>query len=762
MERRKTGFPGPQPQRHAGYGAQVRRQVDESVRLQRQNLPEQFVDPSLILRVQMRGMLLEDDWEALGLTLLSSDDDRNIILFSSAGDLTDFLHRLEAYDGPIPAGQRGRRYEGFVTRIEQVGMLAPRDRLGVRIKEAGFTEPGDLQVGDEYTVDVELWDFGPRPLRERKVEEIETFLVNQEAQVFDVYIGPSVTLLRVRALGRALRPLLSVPEVANIDLPPAPDIEASELVLMEMGDAPRLLAPEDDAPVIGVLDSGLNEHPFLAEAVVARLAFPEELGTADVLGHGTRVGGVALFGDLRDRRAEEALRPVGRIISAKIVQDDGNFFERQTLPRQMREAITNMCEEYDCRIFVVSLGDVNAQYGRNRVGPWAATLDELVRELDILVFVSAGNRDSPRSGETVEEAITGYPGYLLETNNHLCEPAGGCNVVTVGSLANGSGLGPHHGFDAHIQAITQEFEPSPFSRSGPGAGGIMKPDFVDIGGTLVFDAPSASLRSAPQIPEAGVITLSHDVARQLLTSSVGTSFAAPMLANKAAELLRLFPDASANLIRALMVGAAATPAACDLRLVGMDDEDRARIRGNGIVDTLRAGYSDEHRVVLYTEDQLAINHFAIYSVPIPQEFQGNGRRTIRVSLAFDPPVRRTRAEYIGTKMNFRLLRGCPLEEVFQHFRSRTQDEGDPPNIPGRFRCNLTPGPNSRDGHTLQTASITYARETAQYGDEYYLVVRCAGGWAEPQEVSQNFALVVELEHQPAVQLYARLRQRIRA
>jgi len=113
-------------------------------------------------------------------------------------------------------------------------------------------------------------------------------------------------------------------------------------------------------------------------------------------------------------------------------------------------------------------------------------------------------------------------------------------------------------------------------------------------------------------------------------------------------------------------------------------------------------------------------------------------------------------------MNFRLLRGCPSADVFAHFRSRTTGEGDPPNIPGRFKCALEPGPDSRDGQTLQKASKTFVQDTTSYGDEYYLVVRCVGGWAEAQEVAQNFAVVVELEHQPAVQLYTRLRQRVRA
>ena len=567
-------------------------------------------------------------------------------------------------------------------------------------------------------------------------------------------------MMRVRAPGRVLQPLLAVPEVAFIDLPPEPDLEASDFVQMTLNDAPEILPPENGAPVIGVLDTGLNEHPFLDGIVVERTAFPAELGTADVKGHGTRVAGVALFGDLGDRLRNGRLQPAGRLLSAKVVQDDGKFYERRTLPRQIRESITHLHQTHNCGIFVISLGDVRARNEPGRVGPWAATLDELARELDVLIFVSAGNR-APRSGTSVEQAVTEYPGYLLEGANRLCEPAGASNVITVGALANGTGLGAQHEQDAHIQPITEAFEPSPFSRVGPGAGGIQKPDFVDIGGTLVFDAPSASLRSAPDIPEAGVITLNHEFTRQLLTSGRGTSFSAPMLANKAAELLRLFPEASANLIRALLAGASSVPEPCARLLAGIDAADRARICGYGMVDVLRAAYSDDHRVVLYAEDRLEINHFAVYRVPVPTEFQGNGRRTIRVSLAFDPPVRRTRAEYIGTKMNLRLLRGCPATEVFSHFRARKAEEGDPTGIANRFNCLLEPGPRTRDGQTLQAAAKTYTQDTGVYGDEYFLVVRCVGGWAEPQEVAQNFAVVVELEHQPAIKLYARLSQRVR-
>ena len=48
------------------------------------------------------------------------------------------------------------------------------------------------------------------------------------------------------------------------------------------------------------------------------------------------------------------------------------------------------------------------------IGPWAATLDELVAELDVVIIVSAGNRDGIRIGNRIEQAVTEYPGYLME------------------------------------------------------------------------------------------------------------------------------------------------------------------------------------------------------------------------------------------------------------------------------------------------------------------------------------------------------------
>ena len=766
IARRKTSGGGAPPKRGAGHGGFLRTETQAAVAEQQAAKPAAFVDPSLLLRVRVDGHIAETEWERLGLSVVSSDADRTVLLFSSTGDVSEFMERLGKFDAP-PANpdQKNPNYSGLVGRIDGIGGLAPRDRLGPKIKAEGFTEAEDLQDDVSYVVDIELWEFGTRPRREAKAEEIEHFLIAQGGAVYDTYVGPSITVMRVEAMGRGLRPLLGVPEIAIIDLPPKPDLVAQPMVALDAGEVPPVLEPAEGAPVIGILDSGVNDHPLLNGLIIGRHLGEGIVDAADVWGHGTSVAGTALFGDLRDAISAGALEPVGRLAVAKVVGDNGRFPERRTVPHVMDTAIRTLHADQGCRLFVLSLGDTNANLPQGRVGPWAATLDALARELDVLIVVSAGNRGRPRPfrSATSEELVTVYPTYLLEPENRLAEPAGAANVVTVGAVAGGTGLDARHAQDANVRPITHEWgEPSPFTRAGPGAGGTRKPDVVDLGGTVVFDAPSITLAGAPHLPAAGVITLNHRYTEQFFTAAGGTSFAAPLLIHKAARLLRRMPKASANLLRALLVSAARSPDAFERRLGAMTAAERVSIGGNGVVDPIRAAYSDDHRVVLYAEDALEMDQIAVYRLPIPPEFRTGGARTIRVSLAYDPPVRRTRNDYLGTKMDFRLLRGIDEAELFEHFRDRDKkSEGAAPAVPDKFMCKLQPGSDERAGNTLQTASVTFKRDTGEYGEVYYLVVRCLSHWAVDQVLDQRFAVVVELEHRPEIRIYNLLRERVR-
>jgi hypothetical protein len=213
LERRKHGGGGPPPPRDLRrHSAKIRTDLDAAVETQRARRKPEFIDPSLILRVQMTGALLEDKWEQLGLTALSSDADRTLVLFASSDEMLEFRLRLDAYQRGPPPGQKTAPYNAFVGTIESIGTVEPRDRIGIRFREEGFADPVDFENRRVFLIDLELWDIGDRRSRERKLDEIVAYIEARGGEVFDRYIGPSITLARVRLEGALLQTLLTVEE----------------------------------------------------------------------------------------------------------------------------------------------------------------------------------------------------------------------------------------------------------------------------------------------------------------------------------------------------------------------------------------------------------------------------------------------------------------------------------------------------------------------------------------------------------------------
>ena len=229
-----------------------------------------------------------------------------------------------------------------------------------------------------------------------------------------------------------------------------------------------------------------------------------------------------------------------------------------------------------------------------------------------------------------------------------------------------------------------------------------------------------------------MFTLRADYLQGLLTSATGTSMAAPRIAYKAALLLRALPDASANLIRALLGLSAGHPPEAIQVLSTLGDNAVRHCLGYGVPNLSRALNFEEARVVMFADRQeLPLDQFALYRVPLPKDFQlTKGKRHIRVSLAFDPPVRHSRIEYLGLRVNYHLLRGMTSDAIVEHFRHRNKDEAPFEDLPSTAKCSLAPSRDVRGTSTLQCSTFKMARNIGGYGDEYYLAVfaRTSLGW----------------------------------
>ena len=759
LERKKSGgFPPTIERNHGKHGRSLGDQADKLVAKVRQRPAPEGINPSLILKVRAPGYTTEEDWHNCGFTVLEHKKNEAVIVFASDVELTQFKQRLGAYTaGPKP-GNVTAPHQGFFAAIDEIEERGAEDRVAETLAKIGIESVSDFDPNIEYLLDVELWrpdDEFVLVFIKRTIDVVEGL----GGESVNEYHGSTGLLLRIRGSGEVFRALCDLDEVEQIVLPPVPDEVAFFDINARIDTDAVINVPPDDAVCIGIVDSGINDgHPLLEHVVEAAFGVGD-LEASDEWGHGTKVAGIAAYGDLALRLEANEFAPRFRIASARVLNDAGAFQDKALAPQIIREAIEQLVDEYGCRIINMSLGDKNALTG-SRASLWAEELDKLVRERDLVIVVSAGNSDKSYLRETYEDTIADeFPGYLNDEQNRLCVPAGAINVVTVGALSRSNGIAEYE--DLFTQVVSEQNEPSPFTRTGPGLNGSFKPDFVDIGGTAIFDGGAQKLLTGEVKPSTGVLTLNHLPIKRPFASSSGTSMSAPLVAYKAGSILQRFPNASANLIRTLLALSAELPDACFDLFDKINMKPARQVIGHGVPDIERAIFSDTDRVILYYEGELEPNKFAVFEIPVPEAYQSiDGHRYLDVALAFDPPVRRSRRDYAGARMEFDIIRGLSEEDVVEGYRKLDTEEDQPPNFGKRHICEFEPRKMMRRSGTLQRGSFVRKQDISDYGDTYYLVVRHLGGWEEL--MAQNYSVAVMLRHTADVRLYENIRVRLQA
>ena len=245
----------------------------------------------------------------------------------------------------------------------------------------------------------------------------------------DDFIGDTLCLARVSVRGDKLNSILDLDVVAEVDIPPTPHFDAHSAKQMTPRNFPTPPRPPAGGPSVCTLDSGIaSNHPLLAnnvghaEAVLTVATSPN-----DANGHGTMVGGLAVFGDIRACYESGQFQSEITLYSARVLNDENRFDDERLIIHQMREAIELFrAEPYNCRVFNLSVGEPEPWLRNNtRQSIWAECLDLLARELKVLIVVSAGNHNLGlgNNARDAEQALREYPRYLLEPDCGLCAPA---------------------------------------------------------------------------------------------------------------------------------------------------------------------------------------------------------------------------------------------------------------------------------------------------------------------------------------------------
>lgn len=739
--KRQIKFPPPPERVPVAHGRGLQRgvtQVRQHLEEARTAVPTLATDvPYVRVELAPRTFVTDAELKSVGLEPVYRREDAVLAAYSPDGDLSRLEERVSSYS------QLKLKLQ-VLAKIESVKPWSRNDRTTDRLRAL------TIKRAQEYTVDLLLMPWADEKPNRQAVRALQQFVEQHQGRVLDRAIVPTFAALRVRVRGQTLDQILDYrDDVALVDLPPAAHIVVPATLKLALDEVDEVDAPSETAPVICVVDSGVLEgHPLLEPAIVSEKSrsFPTSLGPpvpappVDQAGHGTQVTGVALYGDVAASAIAKKFTPTLRIINARML-DDNNELDPERMPL-LREVVEHVRD--DCRVLNLSFG---LEHHQGFLSLHAAELDALAREFGVLFVVSSGNvHPRERFGEAIPNPA--YPEFLVNDGWKVRSPAEALNVLTVGGITSDGDPHPPRG---HHQPIAPKRSPSPFACSG-GIKGVLKPELVELAGNLAFDA--VSKRWIDNDPGLRIATTNPKFATgSLLGFTYGTSLAAPRVAHLAALILERYPHASPNLLRALLVQSGSHPE-------GVGDwkpQQAMRLCGFGVPSLDRALYCRPQRVTLYHEGSIDPDDVQLFQVPVPKEFaKTRGRKTITVTIAYDPPVSVVhRDRPAGVRLTWGLARGDvdegDLERAIANVAAAeeadaTAEGASEPEPKSKAKSPFLSGDlhkRPQQHSTVQKNVFTWKR--GEYGDTYHLAITSRAIRPAHAETAQRFAVVVSLE-----------------
>jgi Subtilase family len=711
---------------------------------ERQGLPALAAGVPLLLQIDP-GLDLDQLRSQLGFEIVSEEEDGFVIVASSELDLALLMRKIrdfatEVLGSAVVASVYQLFPESTRQRIQRICPWLLEDWPKIRddqdyIVDVGIECAGSGEIpkkpepperrGDDtdaqraardskYQAKLAAWSkkrdqvyMAWDELKDQRTSQVGKLIKGYEGEVLKIYeeaqaadsLSDSFSM-RVRLSGRALKDFVqNYPFLFELVEPDDIALPQHEAGLGEMERAQLELAPPDEnAPAVGVIDSGIQEkHLWLSHAVDQASSFsllPGDSSVADMVGpsgHGTRVAGAVLFGETIPRKGQHKL-PCW-IQNARVLDAGCNMPERLFPALATRSAILRLRGgSRSTRLFNQSV-NASSPCRLIHMSAWAAEIDALSSQHDVLVIQTAGNipraEAAPKTGIAQHLAVGRlYPDYLGEPSSRVANPAQSLQALTVGSV----------GYEAFHAGGWQSFVvqrggPSSFSRSGPGIWGVIKPEVVEFGGDFVYSIGGSVRIGTPALagvcfPELIRSTLSSGPA--IDRDTVGTSFAAPKVTHIAAHLASVLPDEPSLLYRALIVQSARWPtwalalledyrrekkknqnlrdkvAAAKRRAKkkgavvppqsiddALEQSLAAQVRavmsriGFGIPDRERATRNSAHRTTLITSgvQSLQAGYCDILQVPVPAAVRAAGNDFdvhVEVTLSYAAEPRRTR------------------------------------------------------------------------------------------------------------------------
>ncbi|WP_431215161.1 S8 family serine peptidase [Puia sp. P3] len=287
---------------------------------------------------------------------------------------------------------------------------------------------------------------------------------------------------------------------------------------------------------------------------------------------------------------------------------------------------------------------------------------------DIIFIISAGNlylQNADLSNLGINDHLSAgndYPNYLNQEGSRIACPAISSFAITVGSV------GKEDFENEDYVSVGGKDGIAPFSRTGLGMWGSIKPDVVEYGGDLVRNKTAIEIKPIDQTSIHVVNSTLHGASAT--GKDYGTSFSAPKVSYIASRLQAEHPTEPAQMYRALIIQSARLPEQC----IDNPTMDHIRYYGYGIPNIDRALNNHPKRITFIQNGHLSAKKADIYSINIPPELRGeagNFSLLVEVTLAFTAKTRQTRKGAHSYLSSWLEWHSSKYNERFQSFRNRT-------------------------------------------------------------------------------------------
>lgn len=367
----------------------------------------------------------------------------------------------------------------------------------------------------------------------------------------------------------------------------------------------------DSETIIGIIDGGISDdNKFLKPYIIARESYVNEIYHNP--NHATFIASTIQYGNTLNGIESTDSKRFKFVDIIAIPNSDYKFGPVDTVSEEeLMEIIEEVMQKYSSsvKIWNISLG-IETKVCEGSMSDLGVFFDYIQDKYNIQFFVSSGNLNTALLRKwPIQEGI----GEI----DRIISPADSVRAITVGSVAL---------YDSE-KSIVKTNEPSPFSRRGPGANYIIKPDVVDYGGNIATDLSIDGLGMKGMDSNGNII------------EGNGTSYSNPRVVQKFTSIYDEMVEKDMLLAKAMIVHSARMTS----RNILSKNRDNIKYYGFGIPavnvqDILKC--SEDEITLVFRQRVPQGFHLEMFDFPYPASLIRNGKcyGEIGMTLAYNPTL----------------------------------------------------------------------------------------------------------------------------